>query len=176
MSGVNDKYVAEDMHLVPLGEDVQMTGLEIHANIIAMLLDGTHLRKIADWILWLISFPICWLLMIFFAWQFQKYHIWFHIVFKTVQFITAALIVLIALLFFRFGHIELSTLPLLAPIALAVDILYFYEGFIRWFTTRSWAKKWIPHTTYFQDAHAHAKEIVSAGRTHKPATPARPRR
>ncbi|MGF7216220.1 CHASE2 domain-containing sensor protein [Spirosoma lacussanchae] len=155
MAGAADPYVSEDVHQVPLGDGTRLTGLEIHANILAMLLDGTHLRKIPDWVLWLVSFPLCWVLMMFFAWQFQRYHIWFHLVFKTVQFITAALIVLVALLLFRFGHIEMNTLPLLAPMALAVDVLYFYEGFARWLTKQSWLPKRIPYTTYFDDSHAH---------------------
>lgn len=159
MAGLTNRYVPEDVHRVPLGENTYLTGLEVHANIVAMLLQGSYLYHIPDWVVWILSFPLCWGLMLFFVWQFQRYHLSFHLVFKTVQFTVAAIVVLLGLCLFRFAQIEVNTLPLLIPAALAVDVLYFYESFARWFS--NWLPKhkkmaqFLNYETYFTNAHTH---------------------
>ncbi|GAB2555018.1 CHASE2 domain-containing protein [Spirosoma areae] len=144
----------DDWHKVPLGDDVRLSGLAIHAHIVALMLGGVYPRHVPHWLLWGLSFLLCWGLMTFFAWRFHDYHTSFHLVFKTVQFLTAALIVLVALLLFRSARLEVDTLPLLVPIALAVDVLYFYEPFAKWLSKKRFAKR-LHYKTYFTDTHAH---------------------
>lgn len=163
MAGLDDRYVSEDVHTVPIGEGQRMAGLEIHANIVAMLLQGSYLTHVPDGVMWALSFPLCYLLMLFFINQFQQHHLTFHIVFKGVQFLTAAALVLLALLLFRYARTELNVLPLLVPVALSVDVLYFYETLAR--RLSAWMHKqaaggnkfaqWLNYETYFTP-HAHA--------------------
>ena len=171
VNGIDDPYDPGDTHLVPLGDEGRMRGLQIHANIIAMLLDGTHLHKVATWIVWLIAFPICWLLIIFLMRQSHQEDIRSMIVARIVQLGLVASIILIALLFFYFQHIELSTLPLLIPIALAADGLLFYEGLICWFSSR----KWLFYKSFFTEANVYSKKTASKGHTRVHNAPTPPR-
>lgn len=155
LSDVTDAYGAEDVHRVPVADTPRMSGLTIHAHILAMMLGGSYPRNAPSGLLWALSFLLCWMLMVFFIWVFQHQHRFFHLIFKSVQFVVAALIVGVSMFLFHYGNIEMQTLPLIVPIALSVDVLYFYESFARWLSGKKRFTRFIPYKTYFDDAHAH---------------------
>ena len=130
-----DSTDIEDKHYSPFyagGKYPDMSGVAIHANIIEMILHQDYIRYSNDWIVWLISFILTFGLMIFFVHQFVKYHLWFHLVFKVVQFLSAAIIFGVGLLVFHGWQIKIDTLKIIVPIALSVDVLYFYDSFVQW--------------------------------------------
>lgn len=159
LSDVNDPYGAEDIHRVPIADTPRMSGLMIHANIIAMMLGEASPTTISRGLLWVVSFFLCWAVTMFYIWApQQKYRLFrygLHLVFKVVQLVLAAVVVGISMLLFHYGRIEMATLPLLAPVALSVDVLYIYEPFAHWLSGQKRFTRLIPYQTYFKDAHAH---------------------
>lgn len=167
MAGLNDQYVAEDVHTVPLNGNTQMAGLEIHANVIAMLLQELYIRPVSAKWLWSLSFFFCWCFMALFMYWFKHHHLSFHLRFKVFQLGFAILVLLTAAALFYWAHYEIDVLPLLIPIALSVDMLYIYESFSanwlsRWLAGKNLSKiiRYQPYLTH--DAHT--------AKVHKPAT------
>ncbi len=144
---LGDSTDLEDKHYSPFnvnGKNPDMSGIGIHANIIEMILRQDYIRNASNWVVWLISFIITFLLMIFFVHQFVKYHLWFHLVFKVVQFLSAAIIFGIGLWCFQGWQIKIDTLKIIIPVALSVDILYFYDTIVQWLSKR------FDYHTYFK--------------------------
>lgn len=128
----------EDKHFTPfnkksVGKSVpDMPGVIIHANILSMINSGDYITKWPAWLVWTLAVLLCWLHMAVFIRYFIDKHIWFHLVAKTVQLVSAILIVYLGLLFFYKWDIKINLTPGFVAIILAVDVLYFYEAMIAW--------------------------------------------
>jgi CHASE2 domain-containing sensor protein len=142
----------EDLHYSsfnPNGNSPDMNGVIIHANIIEMILNASYMKRADTSLVLVISFMICFLMMIFFIIQFVKYHLWFHIVFKLVQLLSSIFIFIAGLVIFHVFHLQIQVLLIITPIALAVDVLYFYDSIVQWLHKRYGYK------TYFLSSHRH---------------------
>jgi CHASE2 domain-containing sensor protein len=149
---LGDSIDLEDKHYSPFnagGKFPDMNGVAIHANIIEMLLRQDYINYANEWALWIISFVLTFLMMLFFVHQFVKYHLWFHTVFKVVQFLTAALIFGVGLWVFHVWQVKTDTLKIIVPIALSVDVLYFYDTLVKYLHKR------FGYETYFDSEHGH---------------------
>ena len=128
----------EDKHFTPLnkksvGKSVpDMAGVYIHANIISMVNSGDYISKWPGWLVWTLAVILCWLHMALFIRYFIDKHIWFHLVAKIAQLLSAVLIVYLGLLFFYKWDIKINLTPSFVAIILAVDVLYFYEALVAW--------------------------------------------
>ncbi len=143
---MGDSTSLEDKHYSPFnvdGEQPDMSGMVIHANIIEMILRQDYVRYTPDWVVKLVSFSLCFLLMIFLIYQFVKYQLWFHLVFKLLQMVLGALAFGIGLWMFYSWQLKIDTLKIIVPIALTVDVLYFYN------TLAKWLHEKIGYETYF---------------------------
>jgi len=143
---------SEDRHYSsfnPEGSSPDMNGVTIHANIVEMILKRDYIMQVYPFISLVISFVITFLIMIFFLVQFVKYHLWFHVVFKLVQFASAVLIFAIGLWLFHSFQLRLDTLLVIAPVALSVDVLYFYDTLVQWMHRR------FGYKTYLSSSHQH---------------------
>jgi CHASE2 domain-containing sensor protein len=133
-----DPYSIEDKHFTPLNEKSvgksvpDMPGVLIHANIISMMQSGDYINKWPVWIVWVLAVILCWLHMSLFIRYFVDKHIWFHLVAKIAQLLSAILIVYLGLLFFYKWDIRINLTPSFVAIILAVDVLYFYEAMVAW--------------------------------------------
>ncbi|HWC52312.1 MAG TPA: CHASE2 domain-containing protein [Chitinophagaceae bacterium] len=143
----------EDKKYTPFNEEFagksipDMNGIVIHANIISMALDGKYINKLPLWATILFAVLIGWLHMSFFIHYYLENHIWFHLVAKIAQLISAILFVYIGMELFSRYQIKLDMTLTLVVIVLAVDIIYFYEAFA------VWIHKKFGYTTVFHQKH-----------------------
>ena len=131
-------YDIEDKFFTPMNEKFaakstpDMNGIVIHANILSMALDKNYIRKMPTWVAWLAAIIVGWLHMSLFIRYYLESHIWFHLVAKIAQIISAFFFVYVGLLLFEKFRIKLDMELTLVVIILAVDIIYFYEAFAVW--------------------------------------------
>jgi CHASE2 domain-containing sensor protein len=138
----NDEYSLEDKHFTPLnskavGKSIpDMEGVFIHANIIQMFRDGQYINKVPAYINWGIAILLGWLHMSLFVRYFIDKHIWFHLVAKIAQVLSAILFIYIGLLCYYQWDLSIYLTPTFVAIILAVDVLYFYEAITAWLHKR----------------------------------------
>lgn len=146
----------EDKHFTPLnskavGKSVpDMDGVFVHANILGMIRDGNYIHKSPLWLNWLLAFVLCWLHMSFFIKYFLDRHLWFHLVAKLAQLLSAVLFVYLGLYLFYQFDAKLNLSPTFVAIVLAVDVLYFYEAICNWLH-----KKYGIQSIFVQEHHHH---------------------
>jgi CHASE2 domain-containing sensor protein len=132
--------VLQDRHTTPMnssfgGHSVpDMYGVEIHSNIISMLLDGKRalIWELPWYLVWLISFIICWGHILLFARFYIELSVFYHLSYKIMQLFSFFLFLGISVLLFVGCNIKLEPSVILLPIVLSVDVLYFFDGFMKW--------------------------------------------
>lgn len=128
----------EDKHFTPLnaksvGKSVpDMEGVFIHANILSMIREGDYIQRFPQWLNWSVAVLLCWLHMALFIRYFLDHHLWFHLVAKIAQVVSAVLFVYLGLLCFYQFDMQINLSPTFVAIILAVDVLYFYEAICNW--------------------------------------------
>jgi CHASE2 domain-containing sensor protein len=128
----------EDKKYTPMNEEFagksipDMNGIIVHANIISMVLENNYVKKLPLWISILVAILIGWLHMSFFIHYYLESHIWFHLVAKLAQIVSAVLFVYLGMYLFNRYRIKLDMSLTIVVIVLSVDIIYFYEAFAVW--------------------------------------------
>jgi len=149
------QYSLEDKHFTPLnkksvGKTIpDMEGIFIHANIIQMVKNADYIKNSSAWINWMIAALLGWLHMSLFISYFIEKHIWFHLVAKIAQVLSAILFIYLGLLFYYKWDIRINLTPTFIAIILAVDVLYFYEAITAWLHKR------FGYHSLFINAHHH---------------------
>ena len=144
----------EDKKFTPMNEKFagksipDMNGIVVHANIISMILDSNYIKKLPSWVNILMAILIGWLHMSFFIRYYLENHIWFHLVVKFAQLLSAIFFVGLGIVLFSRFAIRLDMSLTLVVIVLAVDIIYFYEAFAVWMH-----KKFEYKTVFHQQHH-----------------------
>ncbi|MEO8149755.1 MAG: CHASE2 domain-containing protein [Bacteroidia bacterium] len=145
--------VLEDAHFTPLNGNISgrsfpdMYGVEIQAHIISMIIRDDYINDMSPFLLLIISFMVCYLHMVYFVKVFVKRHIWFHIIFKIIQLISAAAMLGISLFLFSVLKIKMEPSVIIIPILLSVDVLYFYDGIVKYLNKK------FNYQTYFIQQH-----------------------
>lgn len=146
----------EDKYLTPMNEKFagktfpDMNGVMIHANIISMILDGSYIKKIPSWITWSLALILTWLHISLFIRYYIDQHIWFHLVAKIAQLISAIFFVYLGLFLFNRYNVKLDMSITVVAIILAIDVLYFYEALAQWLH-----KKFNYQTIFHTNSHGH---------------------
>ena len=109
-----------------------MNGVIVHANIISMVLDGKYIKKTPKWVAWVVAIVIGWIHMSLFIRYYLESHIWFHLVAKVAQVFSVLLFAYLGIFLYDQFRIKLDMKYTLYVIALAVDVIYFYEAFVTW--------------------------------------------
>ena len=109
-----------------------MNGVIVHANIISMVLDGKYIKKMPKWVAWVVAIIIGWIHMSLFIRYYLESHIWFHLVAKLAQLFSVLLFAYLGIFLYDQFRIKLDMKYTLYVIALAVDVIYFYEAFVSW--------------------------------------------
>jgi CHASE2 domain-containing sensor protein len=128
----------EDKHFTPMNAKYtgrtlpDMNGIFIHANIINMIQADDYIGYIPGWLMAIVAFLLCWLHMALFIKDYLDNHIWFHLLAKIAQIISAVFFVYLGLLCFHQFDLKVNMTVTLVAIVLSVDILYFYEAFATW--------------------------------------------
>ncbi len=149
----SSSYDVEDKHFTPLNTKFtgkalpDLNGVFIHANIISMILNQNYVHHLPSWLMWSIAALLCWLHMAIFTKAYLDVHIWFHLVAKIAQIISAVCFVYIGLWCFYEFDVKMNLTATLVAIVLAVDVLYFYEAFA------TWLHKKIGYRTIFTHHH-----------------------
>jgi CHASE2 domain-containing sensor protein len=150
----SNPYDIEDKKFTPMNERAvgksvpDMNGTVVHANIISMMLENNYIKKLPSWVNWLVAILICWLHMSFFIRYYLENHIWFHLVAKIAQLVSAIFFAYVGMLLFNWYGIKLDMKYSLIVIVMAVDVIYFYEAFAVWMH-----KKFNYHTVFHQKHH-----------------------
>lgn len=106
-------------------------GVQIHAQIISMLLNNRGIIELPFIVKWFLSFIICYLHLLLFLYLYRNHHGWFHLVSKTVQLISFIVILVLAIaLIAGSARIKLEPATLLLPVVLSVDCIYFFEPLV----------------------------------------------
>jgi CHASE2 domain-containing sensor protein len=108
-----------------------MYGIVIHANIISMILEGAYINKVSNAIAYTLAFIVCWLHIVFFIQYYVRHHKFYHLVTKFIQLLTFVLLVYVSFWLMAAGY-KMSMGAMLGAVALSVDVLYFYDGFVTW--------------------------------------------
>jgi CHASE2 domain-containing sensor protein len=130
------QVVLEDNHLTPLNKSYgghalpDKYGIEIHANIISMILHRSYVADFPKWGTYVLAFVICMLHMYFFIYLFVQQHKWFHLGAKVVQLASFGVIVFLALIVYGALHVKLEPSYIVTGVLLAADAIYFYEAFV----------------------------------------------
>jgi CHASE2 domain-containing sensor protein len=149
-----DPESIEDKKFTPMNEKFagksipDMNGVVVHANMISMALENNYIKKLPSWVNFLVAILVGWLHMSFFIRYYLENHIWFHLVAKFAQLLSAIFFVYLGILLFDKFAIRLDMSLTLVVIVLAVDIIYFYEAFAVWMN-----KKFGYKTVFHQQHH-----------------------
>jgi len=150
----SNAYDMEDMHFTPMnsrfaGKSLpDLNGVFVHANIIKMIMEESYIKRTPAWINWVVAVLLCWLHMAVFIRFYLDKHLWFHLVAKTAQILSAILFVYLGLLVFYKFNIKANMTITLVAIILAVDVLYFYEAFCTWLHKKTGYKTIFAHASH----------------------------
>jgi CHASE2 domain-containing sensor protein len=135
---LEDPNDIEDKKFTPMNhkfygkQHPDMFGIVVQANIISMVLDGNYIKKMPKWVAWLVAIVIGWIHMSLFIRYYLESHIWFHLVAKLAQLFSVIAFAYLGILLFDKFEVKLDMKYTLYVIALAVDVIYFYEAFVGW--------------------------------------------
>ena len=109
-----------------------MNGIVVHANIISMALENNYIKKLPSWASLLMAVLIGWLHMSFFIRYYLESHIWFHLVAKIAQVLSVIFFIWLGIYLFDQHRLKVDMKLSVIVIALAVDVIYFYEAWAVW--------------------------------------------
>ena len=133
-----DPYNVEDKLFTPMNAQSfgktlpDMHGVVIHANIINMIREHRYVDTMPAWVSWTLAFILCWIHMAIFLFYAIDRHLWFHLLAKIAQIVSAVLFMYLGLIVFYKFDFKLNLVPSFIAIILAVDVLYFYEAICNW--------------------------------------------
>jgi CHASE2 domain-containing sensor protein len=149
---MNEKFVGKALP--------DMNGIVVHANIISMVLEENYINKTPKWVAWVLAIVIGWIHMSLFIRYYLESHIWFHLVAKLAQVFSVILFAYLGIFIFDKFDLKVEMKYTLYVIALAVDVIYFYEAFVGWLHRK------FGYQTIFGHHHAAGLETHQAPEHH----------
>jgi len=137
-ANLEDHNDIEDKKFTPMNhkfygkQHPDMFGIVVQANIISMVLDGNYIKKMPKWMAWMVAIMIGWIHMSLFIRYYLDSHIWFHLVAKLAQVFSVIFFAYAGIFIFDKFDVKIEMKYTLYVIALAVDVIYFYEAFVGW--------------------------------------------
>ncbi len=130
---VGDASDLEDFKYTPLNHEVlgksipDMHGLTIHANILTMYMNRQYIDIMPQAPSFLLDFIICYVHVVVFIFMFVRFHLWYHLVAKVVQFLTSVFVIYVMFYFYEMNHYKIDATFILITVLISVDVLYLYE-------------------------------------------------
>lgn len=133
--GYTDKHWDDDKFFTPLNNNVvgrgypDMYGVVVHANIISMILDGSYIDMMPDWLSYFLAFLLCYFNAVIFMWivENQNLSVWYNAITKSIQLIEAIIVLfLTTILFGSFSYHANFTLMFLV-ILLSGDLIEIFS-------------------------------------------------
>ena len=128
---VEDKFHTP-MNAKMVNKAPDMNGVVIHANILTMALDKNYIHKAPKWLGWIVTLLIAWLHVSLFIRYYIDAHLWFHLVAKTAQIISAIFFVTLSVICLKKFSLDIDMKMAVTVIILAIDVIYFYEALAVW--------------------------------------------
>ena len=156
-----DPYDIEDKKFTPMNhkfygkQHPDMFGIVVQANIISMVLDGNYIKKMPKWVAWVFAILIGWLHMSLYIRYYLESHIWFHLVAKLTQVFSVIFFAYLGMIIYDKFSVRLDMKYTLYVIALAVDVIYFYEAFATWMHRKFKYQTIFSHHHHGEEAHGH---------------------
>lgn len=147
-NNIEDKKFTPMNHKFYGKQHPDMNGIIVQANIISMVLDNNYIKKMPSWAAWVFALLIGWLHMSLYIRYYLEDHIWFHLVAKLTQVFSVIFFAYLGMIIYDKLKIRVDMKYTLYVIALAVDVIYFYEALV------SWLHKKFGYTTIFGHHHA----------------------
>lgn len=132
---IGDVSDLEDFKFTPLNHEVlgksipDMHGPVIHANILSMYLYRQYIDIMPKAQSMILDFFVCYIHVILFMFMFVKFHLWYHVVAKVIQFLTSVVVIYVMFFFYETSHYKIDATLILITVLLSVDVLYLYETF-----------------------------------------------
>src|SRR5688572_12023542 len=147
-----------------------MNGVVVHANIISMVLDGNYIKKMPKSVAWIVAIIIGWIHMSLFIRYYLESHIWFHLVAKLAQVFSVLFFAYLGMFIYDQFRVKLEMKYSLYVIALAVDVIYFYEAFVTWLHRKFNYQTIFGHHHHPTEHNTHLKQEHNTHEHHKHET------
>lgn len=127
----------EDKFFTPLNSkyigraNPDMFGMEIHANVISMVLNGDYIDVVPEWFGIILAVVVCFLNVAFFSLIYRKKELYYTILTKPIQFIEVVLLLGIVILLFHYLSLKIDLSLMLITILLVGDMLELYYNYIK---------------------------------------------
>ncbi len=124
----------DDKFFTPLNKKVagranpDMFGVIVHANIVAMILNGQFIDELAEWQQYLIAFVFCFLNMALFLHINSKYPVWFDSMSLIIQVVQILLLMGLTVVVFGKFSFKLDLTVAIVTIALTGPVFEFYDN------------------------------------------------
>lgn len=130
---VGDASDLEDFKYTPLNHEVlgksipDMHGLTIHANILTMYMNRQYIDIMPRIQSVLLDFFICYVHVVMFIFMFVRFHLWYHLFAKVIQFFTSVVVIYVMFFLYETHHYKIDATFILITVLISVDVLYLYE-------------------------------------------------
>jgi len=169
---LEDPNDIEDKKFTPMNhkfygkQHPDMFGIVVQANIISMVLDGNYVKKMPKWLAWVVAIVIGWIHMSLFIRYYLDSHIWFHLVAKLAQVFSMIFFAYVGIVIFDKFDVKIDMKYTLYVIALAVDVIYFYEAFVGWLHRKYNYQTIFSHHHHPLEHQTHHKSEHNSNETH----------
>lgn len=123
-----DHYYTPTVFKISGNRAPDMFGIQIHANIISMIIKGKYINETPHWLVYLLTLLLTFVHVLFFTYFYLNKHLFYHIAAKLIQLISFILILWLVFVLFSKFHLYFPTKYLLISVVLSVDVLYLYEA------------------------------------------------
>lgn len=152
-NNIEDKKFTPMNHKFYGKQHPDMNGIIVQANIISMVLDKNYINKMPSWVAWVFAILIGWLHMSLYIRYYLESHIWFHLVAKLTQVFSVIFFAYLGMIIYDKFRVRLDMKYTLYVIALAVDVIYFYEAFATWMHKKYKYQTIFSHPHHGEQAH-----------------------
>jgi CHASE2 domain-containing sensor protein len=127
----------KDKFYTPLNEQYagrslpDMYGLVIHANIIAMMLNGDYSFEMPGWITFMIEVLFCYANVLLFFWIYHHFKDPFHGITRGIQLLEFVLVFLLISILFHYFKIRIDFDTGILTLLLTYDFVMIYESLLK---------------------------------------------
>lgn len=137
----NDKFFTPLNNKVAGRANPDMFGLVVHANILAMILNGDYIDKLSDWQEYLIAFVFCYLNIALFFFINSKFPVWFDSLSLLIQIVQIVLLMGFTIWIFSGASFKLDLSVTLIAIAVAGPCFEIYDNLLNTGLVRIWRNR-----------------------------------
>jgi CHASE2 domain-containing sensor protein len=126
----------EDLHEIPMGFNVDtqrslLSGIEIYATVISMIIDGVYIKRIPRWLDYVMAFILCYCCIILLSYLYLKHITWYSVSTKLIQFLLLIISMFIVLGVYNLFRLKIYFSISLLAIILSADTIIFYDFIIK---------------------------------------------